>query len=92
MLHIQLFLLSSYQHPPNRRKFIWSRADLVQMVQTIQESGADNLWSFDLRGKLIHQDEGWQAVRVGWWDVARQPTLRGEWQIDLLGTSSKDVL
>ena len=65
-------------------KPLWSRGNFVQMVQKVQENGAAELWSFELRTTM----EGCEAMRVGWLDVPRQPTLRGEWQFEVCGSSS----
>ena len=58
------------------------------MVQRVQENGAADLWSFELEG---YARRGWRqsckAMRVGWLDVPRQPTLRGEWSFDIWGLS-----
>ena len=69
---------------------LWSRGNFVQMVQRIQENGATGLWSFDLRAtRKTEWREGCEARRIGWLDVPRQPTLRGEWKFDICGSSSE---
>jgi len=90
MTHIRLSLWDD-QRFLFQGKSLWSRSDFVQMVQRVQKSGAVDLWSFVLQVVLPNRREGCQAMRVGWLDVPRQPTLRGEWQIDLLGASSEDT-
>ena len=60
------------------------------MVQTVQESGAADLWSFELQVELVGRVEGCLAMRVEWLDVPWQPKFRGEWRLDLLGDSSED--
>ena len=59
----------------------WSRADIVDMIAVIQETGADDLWSLRIQGDHGKQSEAWFAARVGWLDVASQPKLKGEWNI-----------
>ena len=87
MVHIQI-------HPSvrgNPRGFfgpLWSRGNFVQMVQRIQENGASGLWSFELQVYGSGWQEGCEARRLGWLDVPRQPTLRGEWRIDVWGSSA----
>ena len=58
------------------------------MVQRLQDNGATGLWSFALRVDLSKWREGCEATRVGWLDVPRQPTLRGEWRFVIIGSSS----
>ena len=58
------------------------------MVQRVQENGAADLWSFELRGNAGGWRQGCEAMRVGWLDVPRQLTLRGEWRFDIWGSSS----
>ena len=67
------------------------------MVQRLQENGAAGLWSFELdaTGPYFQKgltdacpQEGCEAIRVGWADIPRQPTLRGEWQFSVQGSSS----
>ena len=58
------------------------------MVRRVQENGAAGLWSFELQVNLAKWREGCEATRVGWLDVPLQPTLRGEWRFDIIGSSS----
>ena len=58
------------------------------MVQRVQENGAAGLWSFELHAMVSGYREGCEAMRIGWLDVPRQPTLRGEWRFDVCGSSS----
>ena len=82
MVHIRIY--PTIFGMPHIARPLWSRGNFVQMVQTIQESGAAGLRSFELRTTM----EGCEAMRVGWLDVPRQPTLRGEWRFDICGSSS----
>ena len=87
MVHISL-------HPSKMRVYsngdgpLYSRGDFVQMVQGLQENGAVGLRSFELRVTVSFRQEGCRAMRIGWLDVPRQPTLRGEWLFDMVGSSS----
>ena len=60
----------------------------MQIVQRLQENGAAGLRSLDLRVNVSFRQEGCEAIRIGWMDVPRQPTLRGEWLFDMVGSSS----
>ena len=88
MVHIQIYptvygLSRDLFHP------VWSRGNFVQMVQCVQENGADDLWSFELHATVSGFREGCEAMRIEWLDVPRQPTLRGEWRFDVWGSSSE---
>ena len=74
--------------PRDQVKPLWSKGNFVHMVQKVQENGAAGLWSFELRGALANWREGCEATRVGWLDVPWQPTLIGEWQFNIIGSSS----
>ena len=87
MVHIRIFPLVN-NLPEDRVEPEWSRGDYIQMIKRVQENGAAGLWSFELMIVSLCWQEGCEAMRVGWLDVPRQPTLRGEWQFDLFGTSS----
>ena len=87
MVHIQI-LLSVHGVLRNLVKPLWSRGNYVQMVQRVQQNGADGLWSFKLQVGLPKWREGCKATRVEWLDVPWQSTLRGEWQFDISGSSS----
>ena len=67
-------------------QWVWSRAGYIQMVRTIQENGAQNLWWFDIQMKLNRRHEGCLLEKLGWQDVLWQPELRGEWKVELLGS------
>ena len=67
-------------------QWVWSRAGYIQMVRTIQENGAQNLWWIDIQMKLDERHEGCLLERLGWHDVLWQPELRGEWKVELLGS------
>ena len=58
------------------------------MVQRVQDSGAANLWRLELCLAVPGDQEGCDAMRIGWLDVPRQPTLRGEWRFCIRGSSS----
>ena len=79
-------------YPKNMRVYsdgdgpLYSRGDFVQMVQRLQENGAAGLRIFELRVTLSFCQEGCRAMRIGWLDVPRQPTLRGEWLFDMFGS------
>ena len=89
MVHIHLF--PRYRIFPNRRSPLWSRGDFVQMIQRVQENGAVGLWGFEVR-TMLPRFEGCEAIRVGWLDDSRQPTLKGEWQFDMcVASSNSDV-
>ena len=79
--HIMLAFTDPNSDTPDERRSFWSRADIVDMIAVIQESGADDLWSFDLTGDYGERREVWFAARVGWLGVASQPKLKGEWDI-----------
>ena len=74
--------------PGNRAGPARSREKYIQMVNMIQENGAAGLRSFELQVKSFWQ-EGCKAMRVGWLDVLRQPTLRSEGRFDIRGSSSE---
>ena len=89
MVHIQVLLdVPFHLVPRDIVKPLWSRGNFAHMVQRVQENGAAGLWSFELRGDLAHWQEGCEATRVGWLDVPWQPTLIGEWQFNIIGSSS----
>ena len=87
IVHIQI-LLSVRGVPRNQVKPLWSRGNFVQMVQRVQENGADGLWSFELQVGMSKWQGGCEATRVEWLNVPWQPTLRGEWRFDISGSSS----
>src|SRR5258706_3546420 len=87
MVHIRLYP-SIIRVPLDPVMPLWSRGNFVQMVQRVQENGAAGLRSLELRAIVSSRQEGCEAMRVGWLDVPRQPTLRGEWQFDIHGSSS----
>jgi len=68
---------------PDQTKYFWSIADLVDMIVTMQESGAGDLWRFEIEGYFIAWEEKGTVERIGWLDVASQPKLKGEWKICL---------
>src|SRR5258708_38674424 len=80
MLHIRLFI----QEIRDWGDDLWSTSDVVEMVQTMQESGAADLWSFELQSDVLDRHRGCRAMRIGWLDVPSQPKLRGEWRFNLL--------
>jgi hypothetical protein len=86
MQNIHLKFSDSGSDSANRSRFAWSRDDLVDMIATIQESGADGLRNFQIVGYLMGRHEGFTAERVGWLDVASQPKLKGEWKVNLTGS------
>ena len=90
MRHIRL-LIYAFVPLPDGSKVMWSRSDFVQMIQTVQESGAADLLSFELEVDVQGRNEGCRARRVGWLDVPSQPKFKGEWRIDPLGTISEDA-
>jgi hypothetical protein len=62
----------------------WSSTSFVDMIATVQASGAEGLWSFEIEGySTTGQRVGCIAERIGWLDVASQPKLKGEWNISL---------
>jgi len=54
------------------------------MIATIQESGASDLWRFEIEGVTIGLHEAGTAERIGWQSVASQPNLKGEWKLSLI--------
>ena len=85
LIHIRMAYSANINDKPHTRP-AWSRGDLIQMVRRVQENGAADLWSFKLRDATgVRQD--YEAIRIGWLDVPRQPTLRGEWRFDIWGSS-----
>ncbi len=89
MLHIRLNLRDIVPLLDGR-DVLWSTSDFVEMIQTIQETGAADLWSFELQIDVVEKHGGCQAMRVGWLDVPSQPKLRGEWRFNLLGVYVED--
>jgi hypothetical protein len=89
MVHIRMHLLAIHIPFLDGRSLL-SRGDFVQMVQKVQESGASDLWSFQLSVHVGGRRESCEAIRVGWLDVPWQPMLRGEWKFYLQGVSSED--
>ena len=85
VVHIRLYP-SVIRVPPGHFRRLWSRGDFVQMVQRLQENGAAGLRSFELRAVVSFRQQGCEAIRVGWLDIPRQPTLRGEWQFYMDGS------
>jgi hypothetical protein len=89
MVHIRMHLLALCVPFLDGRSLL-SRGDFVQMVQRVQESGAADLWSFQLSVHVGGRRESCEAIRVGWLDVPWQPMLRGEWKFHLQGVASED--
>lgn len=83
MQHIQLKFTVPTRiiHDPN--KSIWTTADLVDMIATIQEGGARDLWRYEIEAYMIAREEKGIAERIGWLDVPSQPRLKGDWTISL---------
>ena len=90
MRHIRL-LIDAIVPLPDGSKVMWSRSDFVQMIQTVQESGAADLLSFELQVNVGGRNGGCRARRVGWLDVPSQPKFKGEWRVDPLGSISEDA-
>jgi hypothetical protein len=85
MQYIQLFFRDIDKSPPFKGTRIWSRADYIWMIRTVQENGAQNLWWLDIQINLKGRHEGCLAKRLGWQNVPWQRELRGDWKVDLLG-------
>ena len=89
MAYIRMYLLAS-DVPPLDGKSLFSRRDFVQMVQRVQENGAADLWTFRIGVNVRGMRKICQAMRLGWLDVPSQPTLKGEWKINIWRISSED--
>ena len=85
MRHIRV-LIDAIVPLPDGSKVMWSKSDFVQMIQTVQESGAADLLSFELEVDVQGSNGGCRAKRVGWLDVPSQPYFKGEWRVDALGS------